>query len=81
MERNIFLTSQQCGKFRWDSYRIINKNKGRSPNKKTGKCGNFSQVGGPPPPPPSCLGMTRLFEGKNHVFFCILGGVSHVKNS
>ena len=32
-------------------------------------------------PPPPCLGMTRLFEGKNHVFFCILGGVSHVKNS
>ena len=54
--------------------------KGRSPNKKTGKCGNFSQVGDPPPPPP-CLGMTRLFEEKNHVFFCILGGVSHVKNS
>ena len=27
------------------------------------------------------MGMTRLFEGKNHVFFCILGGVSHVKNS
>ena len=38
----------------------------------------FFPSGGPPPP---CLGMTRLFEGKNHVFFCILGGVSHVKNS
>merc|ERR1712061_839745 len=25
--------------------------------------------------------MTRLFEEENHVFFCILGGVSHVKNS
>ena len=33
--------------------------KGSSPIKKTGKCGNFSQVGDPPPPPP-CLGMTRL---------------------
>ena len=40
----------------------------------------FFPSGGPPPPPP-CLGMTRLFEEKNHVFFCILGGVSHVKNS
>ena len=27
--------------------------------KKTGKCGNFSQMGDPPPPP--CLGMTCVF--------------------
>ena len=50
--------------------------KGRLPPKKTGKCGNFSQVEDPPPP---CLGMTRLFEKKNHGLFCILGGSPMLK--
>ena len=39
------------------SFAIV-EDKGRC-QKKTGKCGNFSQVGDPPPPPP-CLGMTCL---------------------
>ena len=46
--------------------------------KKRENVGIFPKWGTPPPP---CLGMIRLFEEKNHVFFCILGGVSHVKNS
>ena len=36
--------------------------KGSSPNKKTGKCGNFSQVGDPPPPP---VWEPRVCEKKN----------------
>ena len=47
--------------------------------KKRENVGIFPKWGTPPPPP--CLGMTRLFEEKNHGLFCILGGVSHVKNS
>ena len=31
--------------------RMPRVSKGRPPNKKTGKCGNFSQVGDPPPSP------------------------------
>ena len=54
--------------------------------KKTGKCGNFSQVMDPPPPVWEC----HVFWEKNYGLFCIFwtletfivgGGVSHVKNS
>ena len=40
--------------------------KGRSQKKKTGKCGNFSQMGDPPPPP--CLGMKCFFLEKSCFF-------------
>ena len=36
----------------WQRMNMSMMIKGRSPNKKTGKCGNFSQVGDPPPLPP-----------------------------
>ena len=48
-----------------------------SKKKQRENVGIFPTSGTPPP----CLGMTRLFEKKNHGLFCILGGVSHVKNS
>ena len=54
-------------------------NKGRCPKKKRENVGMFPKWGTLPPPP--CLGMTRLFDKKNHGLFCILGEVSHVKNS
>ena len=45
--------------------------KGRSPKKITGKCGNFSQVGGPPPPSP--LFGNDMFVKKKYGLFCISG--------
>ena len=56
--------------------------KGRSPIKKTGKCGNFSQVGNPPSP---LFGNDMFFFKKKYFFFLhfrtFFWGVSHVKNS
>ena len=46
-------------------------NKGRCQKKTRENVGIFPKWGTPPPP---CLGMTRLFEKKNHGLFCILGG-------
>ena len=50
-----------------------NINKGRLQKKQRENVGIFPKSGTPPPP---CLGMTRLFEKKNHGLFCILGGGS-----
>ena len=44
--------------------------------KKRENVGIFPKSGTPPPP---CLGMTRLFEKKNHGLFCILGGSPMLK--